>query len=138
MSFCGHLPIQAGHLRLAKYSRKGVRRSSYWYSLPLPLSEGWACHSATVRSPASTRRSSSSRSGWPRAASTGAASCQSCQEHTLQGATRSRATEERKALSSPLGLKFHLYDCVGNGLLYTVSGPRSSIVYRLSSMKGVT
>jgi hypothetical protein len=34
---------------------------------------------------------------------------------------------------SPFGLRFHLYDCVGAGLIHAVPSPKGSAIYRLNT-----
>lgn len=41
--------------------------------------------------------------------------------------------KKRESSNSPLGLRFHLYDCVGAGLIHAVPSPKGSAIYRLNS-----
>jgi hypothetical protein len=38
---------------------------------------------------------------------------------------------KKKGVKSPLGLKFHIYDCLGLNLIRTVPSPGRSLTYRL-------
>lgn len=40
---------------------------------------------------------------------------------------------KKKSSKSPLGLRFHLYDCVGAGLVHAVASPKGPAVYRLNA-----
>ena len=41
--------------------------------------------------------------------------------------------KKKESSKSPLGLRCHLYDCVGAGLIHAVPSPKGSAIYRLNT-----